>query len=609
LLDALMGDVAFRLAQNVGRLAPLLHERSLPRRSHVQVRLHGMDRAVPTGTPARRLLPERMKGKLVAAALVDRRAVSLTTPLTSECELVPLTTEHWEGQRVYRHSLALLALEAGARARHETRLEMGPSIGFAQRIVVHGAVGPLESFALEVERAMHALVLDKAPLLEEWWAIDEAREYFERRGSVSAARLLSTSREPAAALVSYGSVYALAFGPMLPDTSELGGFRVLPGDGVLLLVYGSEAAARPLPSIMAPVSATPAPDVAVDEEADAEYIAAQARKVSRHAAVMIGDPERWLQTLGITSVGAFNHACIAGEVPQLIRVSEGFQEKQISRIADAISSRIERVRVVCIAGPSSSGKTTFIRRLKVQLQVDGINPLGLSLDDYYVDRERSPRDESGEYDFEAFESIRVDLLQGQLTELLAGRSVKTARYDFTSGRSQPAGGREVSLGPRDLVMLEGIHGLNPQLLSALPEGRVFRIFVCPLAQLPFDELSRVHASDVRLIRRIVRDRHGRGLNAAETIQRWPSVRAGERRHIFPFQHHADAVFDSSLIYELSVLRVFAERYLLEVPRDHASYTTAFRLLGLLDGFVAIYPDHVPPTSILREFIGGSGFEA
>ena len=189
-----------------------------------------------------------------------------------------------------------------------------------------------------------------------------------------------------------------------------------------------------------------------------------------------------------------------------------------------------------------------------------------------------------------------------------GEPVTTARYDFTRGRSLPAGGETVTLHGSDVLMLEGIHGLNPRLAELVPSGAAFAVFVCPLTQLPFDRLSRVHTSDVRLLRRIVRDRHGRGHDAASSIARWPSVRAGERRHIFPYQHRADAVFDTSLIYELSVLKVYAQRYLLEVPTSHPSYTMAYRLQQLLERFVPIYPDHVPPTSIVREFIGASGFE-
>lgn len=592
----------------------ILRDRSLPRRNSVRVLIHGFAHDVPVGLAAKLVLPERIHGRLVVAALLDHKAVSLTTPITSECALGALTTEHWEGQRVHRHSVALLAVEAAARLEPPIAIEMGPSIGFAQRISISDpAKRPLSEVAVDLERAMYALVADNVPLLEEWWTVDEAREYF-RKDESRAAELLDTWRDAAVALVSYGTRYALQMGPLLPSAGGLGGFHLAAGDDVLLLAYGSEASTLPLPSTMFPavqavhVGAKPGPsEPAFTEESEVAYVARHARRASDHVAnVMLGQ-ERWLAALGITSVGTLNHACVSGEVSQLIRVSEGFHEKRIGAIADEIRDRREALRVICIAGPSSSGKTTFIQRLEVQLQVNGIKPVGLSLDDYYLDRERVPRDAGGQCDLEALEALDVALLGEQVRGLLAGQTVKTARFDFSTGRSDPQGGKEIRLKDGQVLLLEGIHGLNPRLLSSLPSERIFRIFSCPLAELPFDCLTRVHASDVRLLRRIVRDRHSRGTNAAETILRWPSVRAGERRNIFPFQHHADAVFDSALTYELNVLRVYAERYLLEVPQDHAAYTTAFRLIRLLDRFVAIYPDHVPPTSIMREFIGGSGF--
>jgi uridine kinase len=313
--------------------------------------------------------------------------------------------------------------------------------------------------------------------------------------------------------------------------------------------------------------------------------------------------------MGVTSVGAFNDLCVSGQVSQLIRVAEGFHEKRIGRIADEIALARDRLRIIAIAGPSSSGKTTFIKRLNVQLQVAGLNPVGISLDDYYLDRERTPRDARGEYDFEALEALDLPLLQEHVRRLLAGEAVRTARFDFKAGRGSPEGGPAIRLRRGDVLLLEGIHGLNPALLGAIPRGgELFRVFIHPATTLPFDRLHRVSATDVRLLRRIVRDRHARGYSAAENIARWPSVQEGERRHIFPFRGEADAVFDSALVYEPAVLKVYAERYLLEVPGDHPAYGTAWRLRTLIDRFVAIYPDHVPPTSLMREFIGGSGFE-
>jgi uridine kinase len=324
---------------------------------------------------------------------------------------------------------------------------------------------------------------------------------------------------------------------------------------------------------------------------------------------MAREHQRWLAAMNVTSVGAFNELCISGQVSQLIRVAEGFHEKRIGQIADAIAAARHRIRVISIAGPSSSGKTTFIKRLTVQLQIDGVNPVGISLDNYYVDRECTPRGADGEWDFEALEALDLALLQEHVRRLLAGEAVRTARYDFLTGTSHPEGGPTIQLREGDVLMLEGIHGLDPRLLGELPSaGALFRVFIHPATTLPFDRLTRVSATDLRLLRRIVRDRHQRGYGAAENIVRWPSVQAGEREHIFPYQDEADAVFDSALIYEPAVLKVFAERYLLEVPQSHAAYPTAHRLRYLVDRFVSIYPDHVPPTSLLREFIGGSGFE-
>ena len=324
---------------------------------------------------------------------------------------------------------------------------------------------------------------------------------------------------------------------------------------------------------------------------------------------MPAEHQRWLAAMGVTSVGAFDELCISGQVSQLIRVAEGFHEKRIGQIADQIAAGRDRIRIISIAGPSSSGKTTFIKRLTVQLQIDGVNPVGISLDDYYVDREKTPRAPSGDWDFEALEALDLGLLQAHVGRLLAGEKVRTARYDFFTGKSDPEGGPEIQLRRGDVLMLEGIHGLDPKLLGPIPrEGELFRIFIHPATTLPFDRLTRVSATDLRLLRRIVRDRHQRGYSAADNIMRWPSVQDGERQHIFPFQDEADAVFDAALVYEPAVLKVFAERYLLEVPPAHPAFPTAHRLRYLVDRFVSIYPDHVPPTSLVREFIGGSGFE-
>ena len=588
LTRALIAELGERLTDMTESVDQLLRERSLPRRTSVEVTVSGQHMDVRAGTQLGKLLPATHDGHLVVGGLVDHVAESLINPVSAESTIEPLTTAHWEGQRIYRRSLALLLLNAAEEVDPELQTRMGDSLGFAQRVAFPGATDPdWESTADALEAAMRELIAQAAPLREEWWTVGEARAYFAQRGWEDARELLDTWRDAVVPMVSYGEQYALRTGPLLPSTDLIEDFGVLPDADGCLLIYGEHG--------------TP-------PASRRRSVATEARITSRHVEDMTRAHHRWLRTLGMSSVGAFNQACLRGEVDQLIRVVEGFHEKRIGQIADEIVARPDRVKVVCIAGPSSSGKTTFIKRLKVQLQVNGIHPFNISLDDYYVDRDKNPRDESGDYDFEAFEALRRNLLSAHLARLLAGETVNTASYSFTTGRSDENGGRVLSLGDKGVLMLEGIHGLNPRLLAGLPEDSIFRIYICPLAQLPFDRLTRVHTSDLRLLRRIVRGRHFRAADAVSNIARWPSVRRGERKNIFPFKLNADAVFDSSLIYEPSVLKVFAEQYLLEVPRDAPEYATAFRLLQLLDRFITIYPDHVPPTSILREYIGGSGFK-
>ncbi len=590
--QTLMRSMRGRLAMLTESVRQQVVERSVPRRMTVKVTVGSHVHEVTTGTAVGELLPRRVDERLVVAALVNRRAKSLVSRLSADCVLEPLTTGHWEGQLIFKRSLGLLLLEAAREVDPTRAVFLDYSVGKGRRVRVEPAPDDPVAFASELQLAMDRIVARDQPLREEWWMVDEARAHFEAVGWFQAAEALLTRYDPAVRLIPYGDLYVLRAGPVVPRTGLLRGSQVLADGAELLLLFGEEGS-RPGRQSVWPGS---------------DSVANEVRSAARQTDQMTKDHRHWLRTLGITSVGEFNRACIVGSVPQLIRVSEGFQEKRLSRIADAICSRRDAVKVVSVAGPSSSGKSTFIRRLIVQLQVNGMNPVGLGIDDYYVDRDASPVDEDGEYDFESFDAIRSDLLSEHFRRLLQGERVRTARFDFKSGKSLPAGGPELCLGPRDLLIVEGIHGLNPRLLEAVPSDQAFRVFLCPLSMLPIDRLSRVKASDLRLLRRIVRDRHGRETSPEDTILRWASVRRGERRHIFPYQREADAVFDSSLIYELSVLRVFAERYLLEVPPHSPALTTAHRLLTLVDRFIPIYPDHVPPTSILREFIGNSGFE-
>lgn len=591
--EAVAHSLAHELALMTDNVGLLLRERTWPRHVFVNVTIGHDWQRVRTGTPLIALLPTDVNGDRVVAARVNNKAVGLEMPVMSDAHIEPLVASHWEGKRVYRSSLGLVLLEAAKRVDPKTTVRLGPSIGFGQPVEVTNLQGlSLETWAERVGGMMHELVETSLALRQELWTVDEARVHFADIGERDMVTLLRASRSGHVQLLRAGDTVALYLGPVLPHAGHLEHFPfrlVVDSDGVCLR-YGDEAQVE-AEGGAAPVSERPT-----------EFL----KPTGVHLGVRTDEP--WLTTLGITSVGAFNDACVRGKTPEIIRVSEGLQEKRLGRIADAIHSN-GKIRAICVAGPSSSGKTTFIKRINIQLLVNGLRPVGLSLDDYYVDREKTARDAHGDYDFEALEALDLDLLDHDLRHIFAGEAVKTARYDFVGGKSMPQGGPEIALRDSDVLIIEGIHGLNPRLLdSILERERIFRVFIQPMTALPFDKLSRVNVSDMRLLRRIVRDRHTRGYNAASNILRWPSVRAGEKKHIFPFLAQADAVFDSSLVYELSVIKVFADRYLLEVPQEHPAFITAHRLRQLIDKFVTIYPDHVPPTSILREFIGESGFE-
>jgi uridine kinase len=593
-LQALVASLRDELVSLTDNVAMLLGQRSAPRRTEVHAQV--LDRpnsvVVRTGTPLASLLPKEHEGRPVVAALLNARPVSLSTLLLSDARVGVLTLGQWEGREALRRSTALVVLEAAHRVAPSLEVQLGQSVTSGRVLFLRGEPSSIDELRRQIEREARRIVSERVPFREEVWTIEEAQAQFRRQGWDCAASLLSASRSTSVTLVSCGEIQALSLGPTVETTGDIDGLSLLAHPQGLLLEYG------PTLHRYLPMSDGGSRD-AIDRELRAPRF--QSRMSDEHAS--------WLASLGVRSVGAFNDLCVRGEVSRLIRIAEGFHEKQIGVIADEIASRGDRVKVISIAGPSSSGKTTFIKRLSVQLEINGIRPVPISLDDYYVDREKSPRDESGAYDFESLHAIDLALLHEHLRRLLSGQEVATAKFDFLTGKSLSDKGPRLKIERNDVLLLEGIHGLNPELTGdAIPREKVFRIFIHPATTLSLDRLSSVPAADVRLLRRIVRDRHSRGYKAADNINRWSSVRRGELRWIYPFMAHADAVFDSSLVYEPAVLKVYADRYLLEVPRDDPAFATAYRLRRLVDQFVAIYPDHVPPTSIAREFIGGSGFE-
>ncbi|MEE8390124.1 MAG: nucleoside kinase, partial [Anaerolineae bacterium] len=311
----------------------------------------------------------------------------------------------------------------------------------------------------------------------------------------------------------------------------------------------------------------------------------------------------WLRLLGVESVSGLNETIANGRIRETILVSEALHEQRIAQIADLITRSQDEIRLVLIAGPSAAGKTTFSKRLSVQLLAHGIRPFPLAMDNYFVDREKTPRDEQGNYDFETLEALDLPLFNQHLLALMRGEAVQLAHFNFHTGRREK--GETVQLGPDHIIIIEGIHGLNPRLIPSIPRVYTFRIYISALTQLNIDRHNRVPTTDTRLLRRIVRDAIYRGYTAEETLNRWESVRRGEKRHIFPYQEHADVIFNSALAYELAVLKPLAEPLLLQVEPSSPRRVEAKRLLTFLQWFEPCGPDLIPDNSILREFIGGS----
>lgn len=315
---------------------------------------------------------------------------------------------------------------------------------------------------------------------------------------------------------------------------------------------------------------------------------------------------RWQSIVGMRTVGDLNNAILKGYSSQLIQVSEALQEKKIAKIADEIAQR-EGIKMVLIAGPSSSGKTTTCKRLSVQLAVNGIRPIGISLDDYFISRDQTPRDEKGDYDYEHLHALNIPLLNEQMNALFRGEEIELPRYDFQTGESKPSG-KKLQLKGKEILVLEGIHALNPELTAQIPEEQKYRVYASALTTILLDNHNYIPTTDNRLLRRIIRDHKYRGVSAQETIRRWPSVRRGENRWIFPYQENADAMFNTAMLFELAVIRGQALPLLEQVPESCEEYAEAYRLLKFLRYIQPIPEDQIPPTSLLREFLGGSSFE-
>lgn len=514
----------------------------------------------------------------VVAAKINQNLVSLDAPVHSNCRLTPVTYADREGTAVYRRSACLILYEAIKELYPGARVVVGQSLANGYYFDFFHEGGPSPEALMAIEERMRRIVAENLPFKKEWYSIEEAVELFQAEGYQDKIKLLATTRVTEVRLVGCGIFKDILHGPVVPSTGYIDRFELTAYPPGFVLRFPQPSRPDHIPQL----------------------------SLQNKLFQIYKETKDWNQILGVTNVGQLNEISLSGEIGELIRIAEGFQEKRIAQIADQITSQREKARLVLIAGPSSSGKTTFSKRLMIQLKVNGLRPIVLSTDDYFLGREQTPLGPDGQPDFESLTAVDVDLFNQQMLELLQGKEVPTPVYNFHTGRRDEKT-RTLRLGPDDILLVEGIHGLNPRLTTSVPADRKLKIYISALTQLCLDDHNRIMTSDVRLIRRIVRDRLFRGYTAAHTLSVWPSVQRGEERNIFPFQEEADAMFNSSLLYEPAVLRTYAERFLLEVPTDDESFGEAYRLLHFLRMFVPVFADEVPHNSILREFIGGSGF--
>jgi uridine kinase len=518
----------------------------------------------------------------VVAAKINNRLTNLRHKLRVDSRVEFVDVAHPEGFRVYQSSLAYLLGMAIRRLFPEADLKVEHSLskGLYCELVKDSPVTGAEIRRLEQE--MQDLAQQDLPIDKEKTYLDEARIFFEKTGQTDKVRLFRYSNPHTVDMYRCTEYQSYSDCPLVPSTGVLSLFHLVyhPPGFIMLL---------PEPYAM---------DVDRDNPQHAVPEFVSQPKLFR----IFQEFSQWLRILNLEDVGALNDRVVDDTYYEVIRISEALHEKKIAQLADEVMHS----RIVLIAGPSSSGKTTFAKRLADQLRVDGLLPEVVSLDDYFLDRDKTPKDATGKYDFESLAALNTELLRQHFEQLFEGEAIDVPKYNFLTGRSMNAH-RRVTPCDHTILLFEGIHAINPALVRNLPLDRISRVYVSPLTALSMDNQDRIPTTDARLLRRIVRDYLFRGYDALATLKRWQSVRRGETDYIFPYQSDADLFFNSALVYELAVLKRYAEPLLLRISTEHPEYSEARRLLKFLSYFQDIPPQHVPSTSILREFIGESGF--
>ena len=550
----------------------------------VRVAFHPGDaiREVPAGIPAAELVADPAFPRTalpLVAVLANNEVVGLEHRLVVNTTLAPVDLGSRAGLTIYRKSLCFLLAMAARRAFPRRRLVIGHSLGQSYMYWFDGMDGVPDGDLARLAAGMRELVARDLPIRSLLLAYGEAVEYFQHHQQPDTSLLLQNHSSPEVRVHSCDGTLDLWHGPLVPATGLLSVSDIQGYPPGFLLRY---------PPAEDPVHVAPFKDNPVLFSIYREY-------------------KNWGKILRLGSVGSLNETIRGGGIQEFIQIAEALQDKKIAEIADRISTRRDQVRVVLIAGPSSSGKTTFSKKLMIQLRVVGRNPVTISLDDYFVPKTDTPLDDEGKPDFESLGALDVALLNEHLLRLMRGEEVHTPLYNFHTG-TRREDGRPLRLPDRAVLILEGIHGLNDSLTPLVDRQMKYKIYVSALTQLNLDDHNRIATTDNRLIRRLVRDSQFRGHAALRTLSMWPSVRRGEDRNIFPFQNTADSAFNSALDYELAVLKVYAEPLLASVKPDCAEYQEARSLLAFLANFTPLPAGWVPPTSILREFIGESAFK-
>lgn len=546
------------------------------------VTIKGEKKQYPQGTTYEDIVKEYQAEyqNMIAVVAANGKIRELFKKVTGDCTLDFFTLQDAVGYKTYVRTATMLFLKAvndifGTRAAQSSRVEF--AIGHGSYISPKGLVPATAENAEKIRSRMQELTEAKVPFMKKSYALDDAMELFKEQGMDDKEKLFRYRRSSFVNVYEIEGYYDYYYGYMLPHAGYVKWYDVIAYDEGFMLLLPT----RKNPTVVEPFS--------------------ERRKLFE----TLKASEEWGRKVGIETVGDLNDQICSGSLSEMILVQEAEQERKIGEIAKDIVAR-GNVKFIMIAGPSSSGKTSFSHRLSIQLRTLGMVPHPIALDDYFVNRELTPRDENGDYNFECLEAIDVKQFNEDMCKLLAGERVELPKFNFKIGKREYNGNFK-QLGAEDILVIEGIHGLNEKMSYALPEESKYKIYISALTNINVDEHNRIPTTDGRLLRRMVRDARTRGTDARRTIEMWPSVRRGEEENIFPFQEQADAMFNSVLIYELAVLKQFAEPLLFQIPKGAPEYYEAKRLLKFLDYFLGVSSESLPNNSICREFVGGSCF--